>query len=136
MKECRKTELSFLNDRLSQSKSISLLSHEIFKKRSTSFTGKCWMDALELSLRCTNLLMKSMKKDSTGSMEGNEVVAENEMSDSSLPPSHQDNDHDHDGGDSMDESDCEKHFANQGKLFYMYVQYNSNVLFLEVSVSA
>lgn len=75
------------------------------------------MDALELSLRCTNLLMKSMKKDSTGSAEGNEVVAENEMSDSSLPPSHQD----HEGGDSMDESDCEKHFANQGRQLRLHV---------------
>ena len=79
------------------------------------------MDALELSLRCTNLLMKSMKKDSTGSMEGNGLIAENEaeMSDSSLPPSHHDNEQEHDGGDSMDESDCEKHFANQGNCVSM-----------------
>ena len=71
------------------------------------------MDALELSLRCTNLLMKSMKKDSTGSLEGQDVVAENELSDSSLPTTNQE--HENEGGDSMDESDCEKHFANHGK---------------------
>ena len=65
------------------------------------------MDALELSLRCTSLLMKSMmKKDSTGSIEGVQESAE--MSDSSLPPPQ-------DQADSMDESDCEKHFANHGK---------------------
>lgn len=85
------------------------------------------MDALELSLRCTNLLMKSMKKDSTGSMEGNGHVVENEaeMSDSSLPPGHHDNEHDneHDVGESMDESDCEKHFANQGKLSTLRLVY-------------
>ncbi|XP_060596542.1 oxysterol-binding protein-related protein 8-like isoform X3 [Ruditapes philippinarum] len=90
-------------------------SYLIFRAPSEA-AGKCWMDALELSLRCTNLLMKSMKKDSTGSIEGNGLIAENEaeMSDSSLPPSHQDNEQEQDGGDSMDESDCEKHFANQG----------------------
>lgn len=79
-------------------------SYLIFRAPSEA-AGKCWMDALELSLRCTSLLMKSMKKDSTGSIEG---VQENaEMSDSSLPPTQ-------DQGDSMDESDCEKHFANHG----------------------
>ena len=65
------------------------------------------MDALELSLRCTSLLMKSMKKDSTGSVEGMQDVAE--MSDSSLPPV-QDQDN------YMDESDCEKHFADHGEI--------------------
>ena len=51
--------------------------------------------------------MKSMmKKDSTGSIEGVQESAE--MSDSSLPPPQ-------DQADSMDESDCEKHFANHGK---------------------
>jgi len=68
------------------------------------------MDALELSLRCTNLLMRSMKKDSTGSAEGVEVAVDNEGSDSSLPPVVPDNE----AADSMDESDCEKHFADQG----------------------
>ena len=68
------------------------------------------MDALELSLRCTSLLMKSMKKDSTGSIDGMQDVAE--MSDSSLPPPQ-------DQGDSMDESDCEKHFANHGKVSFL-----------------
>ena len=50
--------------------------------------------------------MKSMKKDSTGSMEGIQDVAE--MSDSSLPPVQ-------DQGEYMDESDCEKHFADHGE---------------------
>lgn len=55
-----------------------------------------------------------MKKESTGSTESHEAVAENEMSDSSLPTSQ----HEHEGGDSMDESDCEKHFANQGNFTF------------------
>ncbi|WAR01982.1 OSBL8-like protein, partial [Mya arenaria] len=84
-------------------------SYLIFRAPSEA-AGKCWMDALELSLRCTNLLMKSMKKDSTGSMEGVELAVDNEMSDSSLPPCPPDQE----PADSMDESDCEKHFAGQG----------------------
>lgn len=86
-------------------------SYLIFRAPSVE-AGKCWMDALELSLKCTNLLMKSMKKDSTGSAEGNGLIVENEaeMSDSSLPSVH----HEHEAGESMDESDCEKHFAGQG----------------------
>ncbi|XP_052245165.1 oxysterol-binding protein-related protein 8-like isoform X3 [Dreissena polymorpha] len=84
-------------------------SYLIFRAPSEA-AGKCWMDALDLSLRCTNLLMKSMKKDSTGSIEGADPAAEQELSDSSLPPVT----HDIEADNSMDESDCEKHFAGQG----------------------
>lgn len=87
-------------------------SYLIFRAPSEA-AGKCWMDALELSLRCTNLLMNAVKGRNTNNTE-EEVgqVAEHELSDSSLPPNNVDNDQD--AAESMDESDCEKHFANQG----------------------
>ncbi|XP_041365973.1 oxysterol-binding protein-related protein 8-like isoform X2 [Gigantopelta aegis] len=58
--------------------------------------GKCWMDALELALRCTSLLMRTMTKDKDIS------------SSAGITPSlHTDTVH-------LDESDLEKHFEGQG----------------------
>ncbi|CAI9724578.1 Hypothetical predicted protein [Octopus vulgaris] len=79
-------------------------SHLIFRAPSES-DGKCWMDGLELALRCTSLLMKSMVKD----QEVTASTASPEMSDSYLDSSFQT-----ESNDPLDESDCEKHFANQG----------------------
>ncbi|KAL3841612.1 hypothetical protein ACJMK2_019727 [Sinanodonta woodiana] len=71
-------------------------------RASSESAGKCWMDALELSLRCTNLLMRSMKKD-------NSMVSEELADDNYLTQSLQ-----ADNSESMNESDCEKHFAEHG----------------------
>lgn len=62
--------------------------------------GKCWMDALELSLRCTNLLMRSMKKD-----------IDLDTSHDSQPDLF---DTDQQLNEQLNESDCEKHFEDQG----------------------
>eukprot|EP00057_Strongylocentrotus_purpuratus_P012544 XP_011667018.1 PREDICTED: oxysterol-binding protein-related protein 8 isoform X4 [Strongylocentrotus purpuratus] len=43
-------------------------SYLIFRAPSES-DGKCWMDALELALRCSSLLMRSMRDDSALTME-------------------------------------------------------------------
>ena len=66
--------------------------------------GKCWMDALELALRCSSLLMRTMTKDSrdvplldqTSPTPGGTTF---------LSPLRQ----------QMNESDCEKHFRGFGK---------------------
>ena len=64
------------------------------------------MDGLELALRCTSLLMKSMVKDRDVSTS----AANTEGSESYLDSSFQT-----ENNDQLDDSDCEKHFANQGK---------------------
>lgn len=79
-------------------------SHLIFRAPSES-AGKCWMDGLELALRCTSLLMKSMVKDPDVSTS----VVNTECSESYLDSSFQT-----ENNDQLDDSDCEKHFANQG----------------------
>ena len=61
--------------------------------------GKCWMDALELSLRCTNLLMRSMKKDVDTTHDSQPDLAF---------------DGDQQLNEQLNESDCEKHFEDQG----------------------
>jgi hypothetical protein len=65
-----------------------------------SFSGKCWMDALELSLRCTNLLMRSMKKDVDTTHDSQPDLAF---------------DADQQLDEQLNESDCEKHFEDQGR---------------------
>lgn len=75
------------------------------------FTGKCWMDALELALRCTSLLMRSMKKD----MNANSDATNEDVSESFLSPCFQS-----DNSNQMNESDCEKHFEGQGELSVLH----------------
>ncbi|XP_020813547.1 oxysterol-binding protein-related protein 8 isoform X2 [Drosophila serrata] len=60
--------------------------------------GKCWMDALELSLRCSALLLRS--NSSTGTAPSASYVGE------PLPVSHE---------TQWSEADYEKHFNDQGK---------------------
>ncbi|KAK7486381.1 hypothetical protein BaRGS_00022429 [Batillaria attramentaria] len=66
-------------------------SYCIFRAPSES-AGKCWMDALELALKCTNLLKRSMTRLDTAA-----------------------SDNTHPQESRMNESDLEQHFANQGK---------------------
>ncbi|CAD5122142.1 DgyrCDS10592 [Dimorphilus gyrociliatus] len=54
--------------------------------------GKCWMDALELALRCSSLLVRSMTKDAAPP--------------STPPPTPEENGPKYE----LNESDCEKHF--------------------------
>ncbi|KAJ8298836.1 hypothetical protein KUTeg_022896 [Tegillarca granosa] len=80
-------------------------SYVIFRSPSES-AGKCWMDALELALRCTGLLMRSMKKDQEYVKdEGAPEIPENMLT----PTFHLIDQH-----DQLNESDCEKHFEDQG----------------------
>jgi len=55
--------------------------------------GKCWMDALELSLRCSSLLVRSMSNKSSGVQD---TTANHET--------------------QWSEADYEKHFTDHGKL--------------------
>ncbi|XP_064602023.1 oxysterol-binding protein-related protein 8-like isoform X2 [Liolophura sinensis] len=73
-------------------------SYLIFRAPSES-AGKCWMDALELALRCTSLLMRSMTKEKDNS---------HTTSDESLlsPTFHTSQ------REQMNESDCERHFED------------------------
>ncbi|KAK3101068.1 hypothetical protein FSP39_000723 [Pinctada imbricata] len=80
-------------------------SYLIFRALSES-AGKCWMDALELALRCTGLLMRSMKKDTEQSR--NESLPADSSQDI-LAQSFHNNSLEH-----LNESDCEKHFEGQG----------------------
>ncbi len=60
------------------------------------------MDALELALRCSNLLMRTMTKDTRDSLAESSVIEEGEAT--FLSPLRQE----------MNESDCEKHFKGFG----------------------
>lgn len=68
--------------------------------------GKCWMDALELSLKCTNLLMRSMKKD-----------IDLDTSQDSHPDVDLNFDSNQQLSENLNESDCEKHFEDQESVF-------------------
>lgn len=61
------------------------------------------MDALELSLKCTNLLMRSMKKD-----------VDLDTSQDSQPDADLNFDSNQQLSENLNESDCEKHFEDQG----------------------
>nr|XP_022335054.1 oxysterol-binding protein-related protein 8-like isoform X4 [Crassostrea virginica] len=77
-------------------------SYLIFRAMSES-SGKCWMDALDLALRCTSLLVRSMKKDV-------EPAITSDLShEAILSPVFTAHHSEH-----MNESDCEKHFEGQG----------------------
>ena len=74
--------------------------------------GKCWMDALELALRCSSLLMRTMTKELREEEEVSDLrevsdIGEEEQDGESvlLSPLRQ----------QMNESDCEKHFKGIGE---------------------
>ena len=69
-------------------------SHLIFRAPSQA-AGKCWMDALELAVRCSSILIRSMTSP-------NKTDANNALSTSML------------AADKWNESDYEKHFKDQG----------------------
>ncbi|ELT93091.1 hypothetical protein CAPTEDRAFT_166422 [Capitella teleta] len=71
-------------------------SYLIFRAPSEA-AGKCWMDALELALRCSSLLMRTMTKDTPGAAA--DATIEEEDSFLASPWRVQ-----------MNESDCERHF--------------------------
>ncbi|ESO91605.1 hypothetical protein LOTGIDRAFT_217357 [Lottia gigantea] len=76
-------------------------SYLIFRAPSES-AGKCWMDALELALRCTSLLMRSMTKERDLTSEAIAEQLETMETTSFQSPT------------ELNESDCEKHFEGQG----------------------
>ncbi|XP_011413025.3 oxysterol-binding protein-related protein 8 isoform X5 [Magallana gigas] len=78
-------------------------SYLIFRAMSES-AGKCWMDALDLALRCTSLLVRSMKKDVEIAHVASDLSQEAILT-PTFPTNH---------SDQMNESDCEKHFEGQG----------------------
>uniref|UniRef100_A0A1A9W4F8 Oxysterol-binding protein n=1 Tax=Glossina brevipalpis TaxID=37001 RepID=A0A1A9W4F8_9MUSC len=87
-------------------------SYLIFRAPSQA-AGKCWMDALELSLRCSGLLLRSNSaQGTTHSVAGTEGSISHET--------------------QWSEADYEKHFKDQGKLFlntfYTRAQHNNRVL--------
>ncbi|KAK4293561.1 hypothetical protein Pmani_033750 [Petrolisthes manimaculis] len=69
-------------------------SHLIFRAPSQA-AGKCWMDALELAVRCSSILIRSMTSPS------NKADANNALSSSTL------------AADKWNESDYEEHFKDQ-----------------------
>jgi len=68
-------------------------SHLIFRAPSQA-AGKCWMDALELAVRCSSILIRSMTSP-------NKTDANNSINSSIL------------AADKWDEADYEKHFKDQ-----------------------
>ncbi|XP_048731335.2 oxysterol-binding protein-related protein 8-like isoform X2 [Ostrea edulis] len=78
-------------------------SYLIFRAMSES-AGKCWMDALDLALRCTSLLVRSMKKDAESTHTAVDL-SQDAMLTPQFPADH---------SEQMNESDCEKHFEGQG----------------------
>ncbi|XP_047475322.1 oxysterol-binding protein-related protein 8-like isoform X4 [Penaeus chinensis] len=68
-------------------------SHLIFRAPSQA-AGKCWMDALELAVRCSSILIRSMTSSS-------KADANNSITSSTL------------AADKWNESDYEKHFKDQ-----------------------
>lgn len=69
-------------------------SHLIFRAPSQA-AGKCWMDALELAVRCSSILIRSMTSSSKSD--------NNSISSSTL------------AANKWNESDYEKHFKDQGE---------------------
>ncbi|XP_076472177.1 oxysterol-binding protein-related protein 8-like isoform X2 [Babylonia areolata] len=116
-------------------------SYCIFRAPSES-AGKCWMDALELALKCTNLLKRSMTRldntaDTAADLDlerssrhpGGDVPWQRSSQCEDDPSSQNGGEHLHDGDSdtfshsfnsmraqerNMNDSDLEKHFANQG----------------------
>lgn len=69
-------------------------SHLIFRAPSQA-AGKCWMDALELAVRCSSILIRSMTSSSKAD---NNTLASSTLT-----------------ANKWDESDYEKHFKDQGE---------------------
>ena len=71
--------------------------------------GKCWMDALELALRCSSLLMRTMTRDTRdpGDMLTLSMLAD-EPSDGADDKAHLMS-----LRQQMNDSDCERHFNGQ-----------------------
>ncbi|XP_059080328.1 oxysterol-binding protein-related protein 8-like isoform X1 [Tigriopus californicus] len=88
-------------------------SHLIFRA-TNSAAGKCWMDALELALRCSSLLQRSMssKTNSSGVPGGNPLspVTEHEIMSTSSDVPVLDPDQSSVETHVMNDSDVEKHF--------------------------
>ena len=79
-----------------------------------SDAGKCWMDALELTLRCSSLLMRSMVKDVRGPR-SEEPTGEEEEEEEHPSGLSEDVATFHQlGMNDMNESDCERHFKGYG----------------------
>jgi hypothetical protein len=79
----------------------------VWKNRKQNFLflpGKCWMDALELALRCSSLLMRTMTRDSRDTSLLDNTSSSPEGA-TFLSPLRQ----------QMNESDCEKHFKGFGE---------------------
>ncbi|XP_033095563.1 oxysterol-binding protein-related protein 8-like isoform X3 [Anneissia japonica] len=74
---------------------IPLPSNYLIFRAPSEADGKCWMDALELALRCSSLLMKSMRD--SGQIDASLLTQSFQLETNNL-----------------DESEIEKHFANQG----------------------
>lgn len=81
-------------------------SHLIFRVSSQG-AGKCWMDALELALKCSSLLIRSMSTRSTNMAEG--LVSDLCGNPNSIAAASQS------GEIHWNDSDYEKHFKDQGK---------------------
>jgi hypothetical protein len=86
-------------------------SHLIFRVSSQG-AGKCWMDALELALKCSSLLIRSMSTRSTNIGEGlvSDLASGHPISGASASQS---------GDLHWNDSDFEKHFKDQGKMQFL-----------------
>lgn len=81
-------------------------SHLIFRVSSQG-AGKCWMDALELALKCSSLLIRSMSTRSTN------VIASGDAHDAGQPSGGQQQSSTQ-TGELWCEADLEKHFKDHG----------------------
>ena len=75
-----------------------------------TITGRCWIDALEMALHCSGLLIRSMTK------EAKEGMANDTTPPSHAPPSGEDKDFE------ACDSDYEKHFKICGLLLKSLVR--------------
>lgn len=86
-------------------------SYLIFRAPSEA-AGKCWMDALELVMRCSSLLMRTMTKDRDASGvaldQALDQVSLNQVDQMLLSP------YRGSATETMNESDCERHFRGVG----------------------
>lgn len=84
-------------------------SYLIFRAPSEA-AGKCWMDALELALRCSSLLMRTMtrEKDAGSGLDQSALSAADQLLLNPYRGSATEN---------MNESDCERHFRGVGGLY-------------------
>jgi len=69
--------------------------------------GKCWMDALELALRCSSLLMRTMTRDAR---EAGDVLSLSVLADEPTDGATDDVNGLLTLRQQMNDSDCERHF--------------------------